>query len=113
MGKELKEARKIALEQYRNHAAQVSGAWSINGREFCEQYGLDYEAARTASHEGFVEDLDYEYRDTLADMQRKIGELSSEQREKLYAYIEDSSYEYEEGAYFWDAILQEIKEKEG
>lgn len=108
---ELEKAYNQAMQQYRNHQLEVSGMWSINGHEFCEKYNLDYDAAIEAEDDAFYSGLEEEYRDLLAGITRKIGELTEQQENNLYEYVAENNYQIHESCAFWDAILQEIDYK--
>lgn len=98
---EYKEAYKTARHQYRNHQDMVSGAWGISGREFCEQYDLNYEQARDYEIGQLDKDFDDCYIIEKRRIVKQVGELTPAQEDHLMEQLERSFDWEEEQAYFW------------
>lgn len=99
--KEYCEAYKQANHQYACHSQQVSGVWSISGKEFCERYKLDYDRAIEYETEAVIDEFDDYYAEEATAIRRKIGELTEKQERTLQEHCEDNFYFDEEGEHFW------------
>ncbi len=112
--KSLKQALNIALEQRSNHANQVSGCWSINGKEFCEKYELDYDEATEAQDEAnrdSLYDLVYDRKRQYADITGTI-DMPVEVEDKIWQKAEDDFYFETEAYAFWNNVVEQIERKE-
>lgn len=101
-------AYREAQHQKALHTEQTSGAWSIDGKKFCEQYHLDYEKARD-----YEDDMDREeFYDWMLGfeirIQRQIGRLTEEQRLNLQDYCESEWCPHEEEFEFWFDIARQL-----
>lgn len=102
---------RIANEQAKNHAEQVCGCWSIRGDEFCEVYELDYEQAKDYECEQCSKDAERHYiYQELPRIENRVGKLTEEQEEVLFAKCEQECAE-EEGYHFWDNLREQLGEK--
>lgn len=104
-----KEAYKAARHQYCCHRDMISGCWSISGKEFCEQYHLDYERARQYEHEQLQSDFDDLYNEEYAKIRRKIGRLTDNQEHWLIDYLDESfDWEEEQVCFWYDLAMNQL-----
>ncbi len=109
--KNLKQALEIATVQRENHAHQVSGCWSISGKEFCEEYDLDYDQATEAQDEDNRDnlyDLVYDRKRQYADITGTI-DMPEEVEDKIWQKAEDDFYFEVEAYGFWNDIVEQIE----
>jgi hypothetical protein len=110
--KELLEALEIATNQAQNHAMQVSGCWSIDGKEFCEKYAfLNYDDAEEAQDEA-NRDSFYDFLYERKSQYRNItgsDEIPAEVEDQIWNKAESEFYFESESFAFWDDIRQQIQ----
>lgn len=106
------KAREKATEQASNHRNQVSGVWSIDGREFCEKYDLDYKAVVYAQDEqnredfyDFVYERKKQYYDITGDK-----EIPAEVEDKIWDKAEAEFYFDTEATAFWDDVVEQLSQ---
>jgi len=105
-----------ATHQRDCHQQQVSGVWSINAKDFCEETGIanlydnavDYQIMREA------EDQEEYEADIINQRQRELGYLTDKQLDKIRedssdVGINDDGY----SAYFWDFVVKELEKQNG
>lgn len=98
---EYKAAYETAHHQYRNHQDMVSGRWSIDGKEFCEKYHLDYDQARDYEMMNLDNDFEGYYVIEERKITKKIGKLTVNQEHWLIDTLEETFDWEEEQSYFW------------
>lgn len=103
-----------AVQQRDNHLHQVSGAWSINAKDFCEELDIDDIYEKAIEYQ-----TDMEYRDNEefeAELVNKytkdLGYLTDEQLNKISNLtdgvgVNDDGY----SVYFWDYIVMQLQEE--
>lgn len=110
--KELLEALEIATNQAQNHAMQVSGCWSIDGKEFCEKYAfLNYDDAEEVQDEA-NRDSFYDFLCERKSQYRNItgsDEIPAEVEDQIWNKAESEFYFESESFAFWDDIRQQIQ----
>ena len=110
--KELLEALEIATTQAQNHAMQVSGCWSIDGKEFCEKYEfLNYDDAEEAQDEA-NRDSFYDFLYERKSQYRNItgsDEIPPEVEDQIWNKAESEFYFESESFAFWDDVRQQIQ----
>lgn len=109
---ELLKALETATNQAQNHAMQVSGCWSIDGKEFCEKYAfLNYDDAEEAQDEAnrdsfydFVYERKSQYRNITGS-----DEIPVEVEDQIWNKAESEFYFESESFAFWDDVRQQIQ----
>lgn len=108
---QLRKALKIAREQRSNYANQVSGVWSINAMDFCEEYGLDFNNAMDLQEEANENVLRDTMDSTVARIQAQVGELTDKQLNKVRDDIEKNWDNSAINEAFWEAVISQIKKE--
>lgn len=109
--KQFCHAYQGAKHQLNCHINQVSGCWRINGKDFCEEHGLDYEQAITYEIEKDNNDFDVFLYEERSKIEKRIGTLADEQEDRLREWCEDNWYSDEEGGYFWEDVIEQLETK--
>lgn len=101
----------IAKGQFCRHRDMVSGVWSVSGEEFCERYGLDYQAAIRAEQEADARALEDEMAVRRLRAERIIGlPLTIEQVASLEKRVADEWGDNREREVFWLHLMGQLEE---
>lgn len=110
---QIKEAIKVATNQAECHAQQISGVWSISGKDFCDKYTfLNYDDAVEAQDEAnreafydFVYERKAQYRNITGS-----EEIPVEVENQIWAKAESEFYFETESFVFWDDVRQQLQD---
>ncbi len=104
---------EAAKNQMECHRLQVSGVWSIDAKQFCEEAGVDYEVAVDYQIIRESEDNEEYEAGLIAEYTAKLGYLTDKQLENIrdkasLVGVNDDGYSY----YFWRNVVEQL-ESEG
>ena len=104
---------EAAKNQMECHQLQVSGVWSIDAKQFCEEAGVDYDAAVDYQTVRELEDNERYEEQLIAEYTAALGYLTDKQLENIrneasLVGVNDDGYSY----YFWRNVVEQL-ESEG
>lgn len=104
---------EIARNQLECHEKQVSGAWSINAQEFCEQTGIEnlFEEAVEYQVNRELDDTGLYIEEQIAMHESALGSLTEDQIDHLRDNIGDCSNDPGYSSYFWFYVVRKLKEQ--
>lgn len=104
---------ETAKDQMERHQAQVSGVWSIDAKQFCEEAGVDYDAAVDHQNIREYEDNEEYEAELISEYAAALGYLTDKQLENIrdeasLVGVNDDGY----SAYFWQNVVEQLEDKE-
>lgn len=110
--KTIEQLIQTARKQMECHQMQVSGVWSIDAKQFCEEAGVDYDTAVNYQIMRESEDNEEYVAELIERYTAELGYLTDKQLENIrdmaaLVGINDDGY----SAYFWQNVVEQLENK--
>lgn len=102
----------IARNQMECHQIQLSGVWSINAKDFCEEAGVDYGEAVDYQNLKEMEDQEQYEAESIHRYEESIGDLTEAQFQRIAQNaLEATSSDDGYSPYFWANVIEQLEAK--